>query len=160
MFRYQKSFNYIYIKLTLIMFLSLSVLFSCDPVLANERIVLEYKGVVDPHTLNASFKELPYPLNNVKVRLPNLEVPFNQLNSSCSKESKLYDNAVSYLEKVLQDYRMINIVDPKWDTYGTRIIGDIIIIRNGKPISLRDDMIAKGFAFDRANRSKRKIWCN
>lgn len=105
--------------------------------LVNKKtVVSNYKvvNVVDGDTVKVEVDFLPPPLGKtLLVRLEGVDTPEKGRLAQCQEEAQKSEMAKKFTEKKINSASTINVTFKKWDKYGGRVIGDILI--DGKSLS-------------------------
>ena len=117
-------------------------------------MLLPLKGVYDGDTVYTELCGLPAALKQVTIRLENIDTP--EIRTTCASEKALGLAAKKFLEDTLAGQTEIMVKDVKWDKYGGRIDGDIIL-PDGKSVSAL--MVSAGYARVYTS-GVRQPWCN
>jgi len=122
--------------------------------------------VIDGDTVvvNAS-ADLPPELSRLAVRLDGVDTPEKGWRAKCAEEKKMGREARAFTKRQIDKAKRIVVRDPKWGTYGGRVIADLVL--DGR--SLSDALIEKGYGIpDRGRKTnkkereenRRKRWCS
>lgn len=112
--------------------------------------------VIDGDTVEFDAPFLPIELKQVlKLRLIDIDTPEKGSLAKCSKEDIKAQAATDFTKRMVgfATKHKINLV--KWDKYGGRVLGDLIL--DGK--SLKKMLIDAGYAVP-YNGGKKSSWCN
>lgn len=111
--------------------------------------------VLDGDTVTFKVDFLPAPLKPVlSVRVIGVDTPEKFPRSRCAEENTLALLATAYTKNLISTGKDIKVKLVKWDKYGGRVDGDIII--DGK--SLSELLISSGNAREYHGGTK-KSWC-
>jgi micrococcal nuclease len=116
---------------------------------------LKVLRVIDGDTVLISAPFLPKPLKpQLYLRLYGIDTPESKGRAKCKRERELAVLAKNYVENRINSASNIEIILLKWDKYGGRVLGDLIL----DDTSLTLSMIKNGYAYEYFGR-KRKSWC-
>lgn len=111
--------------------------------------------VLDGDTVEIQASWLPPELKqSLLLRIEGIDTPEKGHRAKCVQEAVDSLKAKFFLEKELQKSKTTTVVIKKWDKYGGRVLGDIIL--DGVPLSKK--MIDSGHA-KVYNGKKREGWC-
>ena len=132
------------------------------PILASSK---EMKGieydyeitrVIDGDTVAFQVDFLPAPLKQeLSIRLYGVDTPEKSWRAECDEEALWGEEASQFTKDMLNSATTIQVAIYKWDKYGGRVLGDIII--DGK--SLREMLLENGFAREYYGDAK-ESWCD
>ena len=112
--------------------------------------------VTDGDTVVIEAPYLPEPLKpQLSVRIYGVDTPEKGSTAKCEQEKQKGKEASAYVQSLIKNSSKHEVVFYKWDKYGGRVIGDIILDGN----SLRWTMITSGLAREYYGGRKRS-WCN
>lgn len=112
--------------------------------------------VLDGDTVKFKVGFLPTELKPfLSVRINGVDTPEKKPRSKCDKEDELAQKATKFTRAALASAKSVNVSITKWDKYGGRIIGDVIL--DGKSLSAM--LIESGNAYEYHGGAKRS-WCN
>ena len=112
--------------------------------------------VIDGDTVAFEAKFLPEPLKQeLSIRVYGVDTPEKGFRGQCDKEKAAGEAASAFTKKLIKEAKTIKIAIAKWDKFGGRVLGDVIL--DGK--SLRQQLIAKGYAREYYG-DKKESWCN
>jgi len=112
-------------------------------------------NIIDGDTVTIEANFLPEPLKKeLKLRIVNIDTPEKNHLAKCESEVKLAKAATNFLKDVIKNGKEVKIKLEKWDKYGGRVLGDILI--DGKLAS--EQMILNGFAKE-YHGAKKTSWC-
>lgn len=154
-FNMKKNIKEIYISILL----SVVVMLTASPLMAKEveMTIYDYKitRVIDGDTVAFEANFLPAPLKQeLSIRVYGVDTPEKSWRAECPKEAAWGEEASQFTKDMLNAATVIQVAIYKWDKYGGRVLGDIII--DGK--SLRHMLIAEGFAREYYG-DKKVSWC-
>lgn len=110
--------------------------------------------VVDGDTIRTEFDKLPPELSKVSVRILGIDTPEKGSRAKCQTEAHLAIKAKQKLISLIGDAKMMLIKDAKWDKFGGRFDGVVLI--NG--VNLAAAMVDSGLAKPYNGRRK-ESWC-
>ncbi len=110
--------------------------------------------VTDGDTIDITMTKLPEKLSHMKIRVYGVDTPERGSRGQCAKERELGEEASKFTKEKIKKGKDIQFELKKWDKYGGRVLGDVII--DGK--SLREDLIKAGLAREYYG-DKKKSWC-
>ena len=146
----KKNIKEIYISILL----SVVIMLTASPLMAKEveMTIYDYKitRVIDGDTVAFEANFLPAP----SIRVFGVDTPEKSWRAECPKEAAWGEEASQFTKDMLNAATVIQVAIYKWDKYGGRVLGDIII--DGK--SLRHMLIAEGFAREYYG-DKKVSWC-
>ena len=112
--------------------------------------------VIDGDTILISAPFLPKELKQtLSIRINGIDTPEKGKKAKCPYEENLSQQATAYVQEEIKNGKMIRVKLIKWDKYGGRVIGDVMI--NG--ISLAEKLIAANYAVKYNGKGKKKDWC-
>ena len=112
--------------------------------------------VIDGDTVAFEAKFLPEPLKQeLSIRVYGVDTPEKGFRGQCDKEKAAGEAASAFTKKLIKEAKTIKIAIAKWDKFGGRVLGDVIL--DGK--SLRKQLIEKGYAREYYGDAKQS-WCN
>ena len=135
-------------------FISMPVLAKKQP----EGVVYDAKftRLIDGDTVAFRADFLPAPLKpELLLRVYGVDTPEKGWRGQCDKEKQLGDAASEFTKNAIKNTTKHQIVLYKWDKFGGRVLGDILL--DGQ--SLRAALIANGFAREYYGDAKQS-WCN
>jgi|TARA_R110000764_G_scaffold51371_1_gene112459 endonuclease YncB( thermonuclease family) len=126
---------------------------------AKEVKMVEYDfpitRIIDGDTVAFEANFLPDPLKQeLSIRVFGVDTPEKSWRGECDSEKALGEKASKFTKKMIANGEVIKVAIYKWDKFGGRVLGDIII--DGK--SLRHALIAKGYAREYYG-DKKESWC-
>lgn len=98
--------------------------------------------------------DLPGPLGIMSIRIYGVDTPEKGSKAKCLTEQLLADEATAFTRAFIRQAPPKAYVI-KWDKYGGRVNGDIVV--NGQPLS--QALIAKGLAKEYYGQAKTS-WCD
>lgn len=111
--------------------------------------------VIDGDTVQITAPFLPQNLKKeLALRIYGVDTPERGQKAKCNRERELSEAAKQFVEKNISSAKRIEIQLHKWDKYGGRVLGDLII--DGESLSSR--LINGGLAF-KYDGGKKKSWC-
>jgi endonuclease YncB( thermonuclease family) len=111
--------------------------------------------VVDGDTVDIKATFLPKPLKPVlSVRILGVDTPEHDSRAKCPEEKVLGDAATVFTKKLVTDSKKQQVVIVKWDKYGGRVLGDILL--DNKKLS--EELIKQGYAKPYFG-GKKESWC-
>jgi endonuclease YncB( thermonuclease family) len=112
--------------------------------------------VSDGDTVVIAAPFLPAPLKpQWAVRIFGVDTPEKGHRAKCPKENEQALLASKYTTEAIQSAKKHQVVLYRWDKFGGRVLGDILV--DGK--SIRQGLIAKGLAREYYGDAKQS-WCN
>lgn len=129
------------------------------PALAKEVKMEEYDfpitRIIDGDTVAFEANFLPDPLKKeLSIRVYGVDTPEKSWRGKCDSEKALGEKASKFTKRLIAEADEIKVAIYKWDKFGGRVLGDIII--DGK--SLRYALIDKGYAREYYG-DKKESWC-
>jgi len=98
---------------------------------------------------------LPEPLKQeLSIRVYGVDTPEKSWRAECDSEAAWGEQASQFTKDQLNGATTLQVAIYKWDKFGGRVLGDIII--DGK--SLRHMLIENGFAREYYG-DKKESWC-
>ncbi len=110
--------------------------------------------VIDGDTVEIDVPNLPKELSKIKLRIYGIDSPESGSRAKCESERKLAKTATEYAKKLIKNAKNVGIIIHKWDKYGGRIVGDLIL--DGK--NFRDLMVDKELVNSYYGK-KKQAWC-
>lgn len=111
--------------------------------------------VIDGDTVEISAPFLPVELKPVlKLRIFGIDTPEKGKLAKCVAESAKSQQAMKYVIDLIASAREVKVVLVKWDKYGGRVLGDVVV--DGELLSKK--LIDKGFAREYYG-DKKQTWC-
>ena len=112
--------------------------------------------VSDGDTVVIAAPFLPAPLKpELAVRIYGVDTPEKGHRAQCPQEDQRAQLASKYTSELIARGGKIQVILYKWDKFGGRVIGDIVV--NGQ--SVRHGLIANGLAREYYGDAKQS-WCN
>jgi len=127
------------------------------PALAEEKYLYEWKvlRVIDGDTVEIEAPYLPKPLKpKLSIRVFGVDTPEKSFRGKCDKEKALGEAATKFTKKLVTEANKIEIEIMKWDKFGGRVLGDVII----DGASLTALLISNGYAREYYG-DKKQSWC-
>jgi endonuclease YncB( thermonuclease family) len=121
----------------------------------NRSIVVEYVKVYDGDTVDVRLPILPRPLDKLRIRIGGIDTAEIGKGAKCPEEQVKALAAKLYLESLLAGATEIRVYGFKWDKYGGRLLGDLHVLGG----SVREIMIAEGYAVPYSGSGARQSWC-
>jgi len=111
--------------------------------------------VIDGDTVAFRSDFLPAPLKpELSIRIYGVDTPEKGYRAECESEAKQGKKASDFTKALVKNAKSTKIVIMKWDKYGGRILGDVIL--DGK--SLTKQLLEKGYARKYCGGQK-ESWC-
>lgn len=111
--------------------------------------------IIDGDTVAFEANFLPDPLKKeLSIRVYGVDTPEKSWRGKCDSEKALGEKASKFTKKLIKNADTIQVAIYKWDKFGGRVLGDVII--DGK--SLRYALINKGYAREYYG-DKKESWC-
>ena len=111
--------------------------------------------IIDGDTVAFEANFLPDPLKQeLSIRVYGVDTPEKSWRGKCESEQALGEKASKFTKKLIAEGKVIKVAIYKWDKFGGRVLGDVII--DGK--SLRYALIEKGYAREYYG-DKKESWC-
>lgn len=117
-------------------------------------MVLPISGVADGDTIRTIIN-LPCPLCRISARMRGIDTPESTYLAKCPKEKALGLKAKAFLIEYLSPYNKMLVKDVKWDKYGGRIDGYILV----DGVDLGKMLIDKGLAVPYDGTGPKYDWC-
>lgn len=120
--------------------------------------VYEYKilRIIDGDTVEIEAPYLPSPLKpSLYLRIDGVDTPEKPPRARCPREDIISLMAKLYTEQEIANASDVRIVLKKWDKYGGRVLGDVLL--NGIPLSQK--LIDSGYAVEYHGGKKNNNWC-
>ena len=136
----------------------LSLLFLFLLVTTVESNPYEYRvlRVIDGDTVEIEANYLPKELGNkIHLRILGVDTPEKGSKAHCVLESFKAENATLFTKVEIEKGKDIKIIIKKWDKYGGRIIGDVMI--DGELLSKK--LLDKGYALEYTGKGNKPNWC-
>lgn len=120
--------------------------------------------VIDGDTVEVEVPGLPPELTHIRVRLRGVDTPEKNWRAQCPSEREAGRAATAFTVRQIGKARRIVVRDPKWGTYGGRVIADLVL--DGR--SLSDALIEVGHGVrdhgaqtkEERQEKKWKRWCS
>lgn len=132
------------------------LVFFCPQINA-EDFYYDYKilDVIDADTLRIEVDFLPKPLKpNLLLRIYGIDTPEKGNRAKCLDERNLSEEATFFVKKIISENKNNKIIIKKWDKYGGRVLGDVLIGNNLLSEILLDKKFAKPYFGE-----KKESWC-
>lgn len=128
------------------------------PVYANQILLdLPIKRVIDGDTVEVEAKSLAalgLP-TKLSLRILGVDTPEKAPHAHCWYENYRSLTAKLFTEQEIRNAKVVKIEIKKWDKYGGRVLGDIIL--DGERLSKR--LIENDYAVEYHGEKKVKDWC-
>lgn len=112
--------------------------------------------IIDGDTVEFEAKFLlPELGNKLKLRILGVDTPEKGKRAKCNKEEQSSLKAKLFVEQEISNGKIVLITIKKWDKFGGRVLGDVII--DNKLLS--NSLIKKGYAVYYSGKGKKKDWC-
>lgn len=122
---------------------------------AQTPTTLSVLRIIDGDTVIISAPFLPDPLNKqLYLRINGVDTPESGKKAKCVSERNKAAEAKEFVEQEIYNAKTLVVQISKWDKYGGRVLGDILI--NDIPLSQK--LIDSGLARE-YNGEKKKGWC-
>lgn len=124
----------------------------------NAESLYDYKiiRVIDGDTVEIEANFLPAPLKpSLKLRIYGIDTPEKKSRAKCDLEAELSKKATAFTQKVINESISKKIKIRKWDKYGGRVLGDIILDGKSLEALLLNEGLAKPY-----DGGKKSSWCN
>lgn len=116
---------------------------------------VEILRIIDGDTVVVKAPFLPAPLKpELAVRVFGVDTPEKSWRGKCDYEKELGEMASAYTKSLIEMTTRHQVDLMKWDKFGGRVLGDIIL--DGK--SLRSALIENGYAREYFGK-KKESWC-
>lgn len=113
--------------------------------------------VIDGDTIEVEADYLPSQLGKkLSVRILGVDTPEKGSRAKCSNENLLSLKAKLFTEQEVRKARVIRLEIKKWDKYGGRVLGDIILDEK----RLSELLIKHGHGIRYYGERKIKDWCS
>jgi endonuclease YncB( thermonuclease family) len=139
--------------------------------LAGQELKLPVVKVIDGDTIETELV-LPYPLNEIKIRIIGIDTPEMPAASyyetgklgraDCDLEAKRALKARDYVQSLVDESLTYMIItDYKWDKFGGRIDGVVYLVNKQTKVRVNvgDMLIEKGLAVPYDGGTKTANWC-
>ena len=112
--------------------------------------------VSDGDTIVISARFLPAPLKpELAVRIYGVDTPEKGHRAQCPAEAQRGEQASQWTKNLVKSGRQFQVVLYKWDKFGGRVLGDILV--DGQ--SVRQGLIAAGLAREYYG-DRKQSWCD
>jgi endonuclease YncB( thermonuclease family) len=112
--------------------------------------------VVDGDTIDIDAQFLPPELGkHLKLRVYGVDTPEKGHQAKCNAERRKAQTATEFVEEKVANAKVIKVELRKWDKFGGRVLGDLII--DGKRLS--ELLVEEGHAVSYDGGRKSKNWC-
>lgn len=112
--------------------------------------------VVDGDTIDIDAQFLPPELGkHLKLRVYGVDTPEKGHQAKCNAERRKAQTATEFVEEKIANAKVIKVELRKWDKFGGRVLGDLII--DGKRLS--ELLVEEGHAVSYDGGRKSKNWC-
>jgi micrococcal nuclease len=111
--------------------------------------------VVDGDTIAIEVPGLPKEINKLSLRILHVDTPEKGHLAKCDLERQKSKQATDFVFGLVSSGKEIKVEIKKWDKYGGRVLGDLII--DGKRLSAQ--LIDAGLAIEYNGEKKTKDWC-
>ncbi len=127
---------------------------------AKEVKMVEYDfpitRIIDGDTVAFEANFLPDPLKQeLSIRVYGVDTPEKSWRAECDKEAQWGAEASAFTKNMINESRNIKVAIFKWDKYGGRVLGDIIL----DGVSLRQLLLDNGYAREYYG-DKKESWCD
>ena len=113
------------------------------------------RRVIDGDTVEIVVPNLPVELGHyLKLRVYGVDTPEKGFRAQCSTEGTKAETATKFTEDAIAKAKSKQVRILKWDKYGGRVLGDVVL--DGK--SLRVMLIQSGNAVEYFG-ARKKSWC-
>lgn len=129
-------------------------------------LLLPIIGVYDGDTIYTEFTQLPVPLNDIRVRIRDIDAPEMPAPSylttgrlgraSCVQEAELALKAKAAVEDLLSGSNVIQVRNFAWDKFGGRVTANVFV--KGKNVG--EELIRAGLAVPYDGGTKTHSWCD
>ncbi len=135
-------------------------------VVAQQYMLLPIVKVYDGDTISTSLSwRLPYPLNQVSIRILNIDTPelpaksyltTGKLNrAKCVKEAELALKAKARVIELVGTNTKMKVENFKWGKYGSRILADVSV----SGVDIAKTLIKEGLAVEYFGKGTKHDWC-
>lgn len=111
--------------------------------------------VIDGDTIAIEVPVLPKEISKLTLRVLHVDTPEKGHLAKCDLEREKSKQATAFVFGLVSSGKEIKVELKKWDKYGGRVLGDLII--DGKRLSKL--LIDSGFAIEYNGEKKTKDWC-
>lgn len=149
-----KLFTILRIAVAFILFLP----FYSNRLEAKELSKYDFKvlRVIDGDTVDIDAQFLPPELGkHLKLRVYGVDTPEKGHQAKCNAERRKAQTATEFVEEKVANAKVIKVELRKWDKFGGRVLGDLII--DGKRLS--ELLVEEGHAVSYDGGRKSKNWC-
>jgi len=149
-----KLFNILRITVAFILFLP----FYSSRLETKELSKYDFKvlRVIDGDTIDIDAQFLPPELGkHLKLRVYGVDTPEKGHQAKCNAERRKAQTATEFVEEKVANAKVIKVELRKWDKFGGRVLGDLII--DGKRLS--ELLVEEGHAVSYDGGRKSKNWC-
>lgn len=116
----------------------------------------EITRIIDGDTVAFRADFLPAPLKQeLSIRVYGVDTPEKGWRGQCDKEKKLGEAASKFTTDLIENAKTVQIAIMRWDKFGGRVLGDVII--DGK--SLTKMLLENGYAREYYG-DKKISWCD
>jgi endonuclease YncB( thermonuclease family) len=117
-------------------------------------LVLPIKNVVDGDTISTTLA-LPCPLCNVSVRILGIDTPETSYLAKCPAEKAKGLEAKAFVKMLVGNEKTMTVSGIKWDKYGGRIDG-IVVIAN---VDVGAELLKNNLARPYTGVGPKSNWC-
>ena len=112
--------------------------------------------VIDGDTVKIEVNFLPPELgNHLLLRILHVDTPEKGHLAKCDLERQKSKQATDFVVGAIASAKNVKVEIKKWDKYGGRVLGDLII--DGSRLS--EKLLNSGFAVEYNGKKKTKDWC-
>ena len=112
--------------------------------------------IIDGDTVAFEADFLPDPLKKeLSIRVYGVDTPEKSWRGKCDSEKALGEEASKFTKNLIKNADTIQVAIYKWDKFGGRVLGDVII----DGASLRHALIDNGYAREYYG-DKKESWCD
>jgi len=131
-----------------------------NPIFAKEVEMVEYDfpitRIIDGDTVAFEANFLPDPLKQeLSIRVYGVDTPEKSWRAECDEEALWGEEASQFTKDMINSATTIQVAIYKWDKFGGRVLGDIIIDGNSLRMALIDNGYAREYYGD-----KKESWCD
>jgi endonuclease YncB( thermonuclease family) len=113
--------------------------------------------VIDGDTVEFEANFLPEPLHQkLSLRILGVDTPEKMPRAHCNLENLKSLNAKLFTEQEIMNATKVQVLIKKWDKYGGRVLGDVIL--DGMPLSQK--LLDKGYARSYDGEGPKSNWCD
>ena len=132
----------------------------CSPAYGakKEQVLYDFPitRVIDGDTVAFEANFLPAPLKQeLSIRVYGVDTPEKSWRGSCDVEKALGLEASQFTEHFIAHGKKVEVGILKWDKYGGRVLGDIIVDGASLRLALLDNGYAREYFGD-----KKESWCD